>query len=114
MKKLYTLAFSLLFSASCAYAQQPTLTKEDSLNNGQINKSSTIVSGYGEALYQHNTNEKTANINLARAVIFLGHKFNDKISFFSETEVEDAKVAGGEEGGEIALEQAHLKFNLKP
>jgi hypothetical protein len=46
-------------------------------------------------------------------VLFIGHKFGS-ISFFSELEVEDAKVSGGEEGGEVAFEQAYLKFNLDP
>ena len=44
--------------------------------------------------------------------MFLGHRFNDKFSFLSEFEVEDAKVSGGEEGGEIAFEQAYIKFNV--
>ena len=35
-----------------------------------------------------------------------------KYRFFPSLEVEDAKVAGGEEGGEVAIEQAYLKFNL--
>ncbi len=47
-------------------------------------------------------------------MLFTGHKFNDKISVFSELEVEDAKVSGGESGGEVAIEQAYLKFNLNP
>ncbi|HLG34648.1 MAG TPA: hypothetical protein VI757_07165, partial [Bacteroidia bacterium] len=50
--------------------------------------------------------------NLTRAVMFLGHKFSNRISFFSELEVEDAKMEGGEEGGELAFEQLFLKFNL--
>jgi hypothetical protein len=40
--------------------------------------------------------------------------FGNRVSFFSELEVEDAKVSGGEEGGELALEQCYLKFNLNP
>jgi len=90
-------------------AQQLVLTNEDSLNAG-FDKSKTVISGYGDVSYQRNSNLKTANINLERAVLFVGHQFNSKISFFSELEVEDAKVNGS--GGEVSMEQAYLKFNL--
>ncbi|MCW3084370.1 MAG: hypothetical protein JWP12_1736 [Bacteroidetes bacterium] len=108
MKKLLLLSLSVLNLLS---AQAQVLTKEDSLNAGLIARNtSTVVSGYGSLKYQYETRPKVARANLDRAVIFLGHKFNNKISFFSELEVEDAKVTGGEVGGEVALEQAFLKF----
>jgi hypothetical protein len=90
-------------------AQQLILTNEDSLNAG-ISKAKTVLSGYGSAFYQRNTNQQTASVRLERAILFVGHQFNSKISFFSEMEVENAKVDG--KGGEIAMEQAFLKFNL--
>lgn len=92
--------------------QAQVLTKEDSLAAGIISRNTaTVISGYGSVKYQYNVNSKLAHANVDRVILFLGHKFNNKISFFSELEVEDAKVAGGEGGGEIALEQAFLKFN---
>lgn len=109
--KFYSLFISLLVLSTAALAQQ---TSEDSLNNGNSRKASTSIGGYGNAFYQHNKNLGTSKINLERFVLFVGHKFNDKISFFSETEVEDAKVTGGEPGGEISIEQAYLKFNFNP
>lgn len=72
----------------------------------------TTIGGYGDASYQRDFNEQTSTLNLNRFVLFVGHQFNSKISVFSELEVEDAKVAGGEEGGEVALEQAYLQFQL--
>ncbi len=90
-------------------AQQLMLTNEDSLNAG-FDKSRTVLSGYGSAFYQRDSKQQTASLNLERAVLFVGHQFNSKISFFSELEVENAKVDGG--GGEVAMEQAYLKFNL--
>jgi hypothetical protein len=42
--------------------------------------------------------------------VFIGHKFNDKISLFSEIEIEDAKVGDGL--GEVSFEQAFVKFGL--
>jgi len=94
-------------------AQQLVLSSEDSLQAG-INNNKTVISGYGSALYQRNYNMKESVINLERAVLFIGHQFNDKIAIFSEMEIEDAKVEGGSNGGEISMEQAYLKFNLNP
>lgn len=101
----------VLFSSLNASSQ--VLTNEDSLASGLItSEKATVISGYGQAKYQNDFRKKTATVNLTRAILFLGHKFNDKISFFSELEIEDAKIEGGEEGGELAFEQLFLKFNL--
>lgn len=87
------------------------MSGEDSLSQG-VSKSKTIISGYGSIFYQHDQNAQKGIINLERFVFFIGHQFNSKIAFFSETEVEDAKISGGEPGGEISLEQAFLRFKL--
>jgi hypothetical protein len=92
-------------------AQQLLITNEDSLNAG-TGKSKTVISGYGSAFYQRNNNAQTSAVNLERVVLFVGHQFNSKISFFSEMEIENAKVTGDGSGGEISMEQAYLKFNL--
>jgi hypothetical protein len=107
-----TILLAGIFSFSI-YSNAQVLTQEDSLNAGLIaSEKSTVISGYGEAKYQNDLRYHTAKANVTRAVIFLGHKFNKNISFFSELEVEDAKVSGGEEGGEVAFEQLFLKFNF--
>ncbi len=49
-----------------------------------------------------------------RFVLLFGHSFSDRIKFWSELELEHALVEGGEETGEIALEQAYLDFFVKP
>jgi len=111
--------FSLMLS-NCSIAQTPNLTPaqrlitptgEDSLNQG-IAKNKTILSGYGSAYYQHDQNAQKAFITLERFVFFIGHQFNSKIAFFSETEIENAKVVGGEPSGEISIEQAYLRFRF--
>ncbi len=91
-------------------AQQLLITNEDSLNAG-VSKSKTVLSGYGSALYRRDFNAQQSTMNLERVVLFVGHQFNEKIAFFSELEIENAKVTGGGDG-EIAMEQAYLKFNL--
>ncbi|MFM2048889.1 MAG: hypothetical protein RI955_1437 [Bacteroidota bacterium] len=109
----YNILFIFCFFFSVTTFAQTTHTAEDSLAMNQIKKSaSTTIGGYGEARYTYSFTDKTAFANLDRAVLFVGHKFNNKISFFSELEVEDAKVSGGEPGGEVALEQAYVKFML--
>jgi len=101
-------------------AQAQVLTQEDSLYAGLISREqSTVLSGYGEAHYSYDTKKKTSEANLKRIVLFVGHKFNNKISLFTEMELEDALVSGGEsdEGtgkGSISMEQAFLKFNINP
>ncbi|MBS1730821.1 MAG: hypothetical protein JSS67_08595 [Bacteroidetes bacterium] len=105
------------FSINSLQAQ--VLTHEDSLANGLISRdNATIISGYGEARYTYDTKRKNAEANLERVVLFVGHKFNNKISLFTELELEDALVIGsGDEGmkgkGEVAMEQAFLKFSLR-
>jgi len=112
MKK-FLLQKIILLTLFTSTLKAQVLTKEDSLAAGLIaSKTATVISGYGSVKYKYNVNNKLAEANVDRVILFLGHKFNDKISFFSELEIEDAKVAGGEAGGEIALEQAIIKFNL--
>ncbi len=101
----------VLVTGTGAYAQK-TATAEDSLDTKANKGQSTFLGGYGDISYVRNFNEQTSLMNLNRAVLFVGHKFSDRISLFTEFELEDAKIAGGDPGGEFALEQAYLKFIL--
>ncbi len=89
-------------------------TGEDSLNSFGSGHSRTVISGYGEVHYQRDFNTQTATANLARAVLFIGHQFTGRIAFFSELEVEDAKIEAGGPTGEVGMEQCYLKFSLNP
>ncbi|MDQ6889088.1 MAG: hypothetical protein M3Z56_02230, partial [Bacteroidota bacterium] len=117
MKQLLLLIINVLIYSSGwsqykTKAQQQIFTNEDSLNAGTaVNK--TIISGYGSAAYQRNFDIQQSTATLERIVLFVGHQFNKKIAFFSEMEIENAKVEGGDNNGaEIAMEQAFIKFNL--
>lgn len=68
----------------------------------------TAIGGYGEMHYTGLNSTK--ELDLHRFILFMGHRFNDQISFFSELEVEHAKVDAA--GGEVAIEQAFLDFSL--
>ncbi len=94
-------------------AQQLIFTNEDSLHQG-LSKQKTVISGYGSAFYQRDFVAQQSKATLERIVLFVGHQFNSKISLFSEMELENAVVVGGKEKGEIAMEQAFLKFNINP
>jgi hypothetical protein len=104
--------FNFIFSC-VIFSNAQVLTKEDSLNAGLTPKSNpTVISGYGQAQVTYDMRMKTGVANLTRNVVFIGHRFSDKISLFSELELENAKVAAGAPSGEISLEQLFLKFNI--
>ena len=107
------LILATLFSFTLYSASAQVLTREDSLHaNLDTRDANTFISGYGEMKYEYDFIDETAHANITRNVLFVGHRFNSKISFFSELELEDAKLEGGEAGGELALEQFYLKFNI--
>lgn len=49
-----------------------------------------------------------------RFVLLFGHSFSKRLKFWSEVEIEHSLVEGGEETGELAVEQAYLDFLIKP
>ena len=76
------------------------------------------LSGYMETHLNKVQDQPTA-IDLHRFVLMVGHSFSDRLKFWSEVEVEHAFVEGGEETGEVAVEQAyvdlmiHRRMNLR-
>ena len=67
------------------------------------------LSGYMDLQYVNPSNGD-AFIDFRRFVLLFAHRFSDRIRFISELEVEHAIVEGGEEKGELELEQAYLDF----
>jgi Phosphate-selective porin O and P len=75
----------------------------------------TTVGGYGELIYNnYRQSRRDDSLDLRRVVLYLGHHFNDRVSFHTELELEHAKVEGGEESGEFSAEQAYLDLGLGP
>ncbi len=108
IKYIFIISLSLISYASFSQI----ITREDSLNAGLVpSNSRSVISGYGEALVSYDLRSKTGVADLRRNVLFFGHKFDDKVSFFSEMEIEHAVVEEGGHG-ELAMEQLFLKFNL--
>lgn len=83
-------------------------------------KGKTTIGGYGELHYNNLNNKKPGGtdkkeMDFHRFILFMGHEFSDKIRFWSELEVEHSVVKDtddGSNGGEVAIEQAFLEFDL--
>jgi hypothetical protein len=71
------------------------------------------VAGYMDAHFNKNIGEP-GRADFHRFVLLFGHSFSERIKFWSELEIEHALVEGGEEKGEVALEQAYVDFLVKP
>ena len=71
------------------------------------------VAGYMEAHY-NKARGQPGQLDFHRFTLLFGHSFSDRIKFWSELELEHALVEGGEEKGELALEQAYLDFLIAP
>ncbi|HNP36646.1 MAG TPA: hypothetical protein PKK10_12415 [Woeseiaceae bacterium] len=75
----------------------------------------TRIGGYGELHYNNldatDSSNDVKEIDFHRFVLFFGHDLTDRISFFSELELEHSISADGEPG-EVELEQAYLDFAL--
>ena len=71
------------------------------------------VSGYMELNFSK-PQEQSAVLDFRRFVLLFGHSFSERLKFWSELEVEHALVEGGEEKGELELEQAYVDFLLHP
>lgn len=107
---------SLILSSLLALgAQAQVITPEDSLAAGLTpSNSPTVLSGYGEFLVNYDARYQTAKSNLTRNILFFGHRFNKRISFFSEMELEDAGINQGNLTGTLSMEQLFIKFGIQP
>lgn len=88
--------------------------KHGSFGHGK--SGSTTIGGYGELHYNNLDNSLAGGrdkkeIDLHRAVLFLGHEFNERLRFWSELEVEHAKAGAADNGG-VDMEQAFLEYDL--
>ena len=80
-------------------------------------KKGVSIGGYGEFLYQsfdgENENgepsDERSQVDLLRAVLYFGYKFDDRWVFNSEIEFEHA-VTASDKGGEVAVEFAYLDY----
>ena len=71
------------------------------------------VSGYMDFQFNRQSGQPFRP-DFTRFVLLYGHSFSERIKFWSELEVEHSLVEGGEETGEVAVEQAYLDFLIRP
>jgi hypothetical protein len=69
--------------------------------------------GYMET-HLNNDGVNPSTFDFHRFVLLFGHGFGERIRFWSELEFEHAFLEGGEESGELVLEQAYLDFLVHP
>ena len=75
-------------------------------------QSQTTVFGYGEINYNRpRRNTAQTQLDVRRAVIGVGHRFNDKTELASEFEFEHAVTSAGDRG-EVAVEQLYINHDL--
>jgi len=103
-KSITALAILLFISLSANSEAQSTGSSERS-NAGPLSS----LSGYMDLHYVNPSNADPF-VDFRRFVLLFAHRFSDRIRFVSELEVEHAIVEGGEEKGELELEQAYLDF----
>lgn len=100
-----------------AYGFSPAASKVYHVNRG------VSIGGYGEMVYQDfdsqtdagTPSNKKNELDFLRAILYVGHKFTDKILFNSEIEFEHGTTSGGSNArGEVSVEFAYLDFIANP
>ena len=94
-----------------AFGMAPAAGKVYTINQG------VSIGGYGEVLYQGyagakengDASGKTAKLDAYRGIIYVGYKFNDKVLFNSEIEIEHGATGLA---GSASLEFAYLDYKL--
>lgn len=75
------------------------------------------IAGYGEFLYE-NREGAIDRFDALRAVLFVGYRFDENVSFNSEIEIEHGTTGADsgttDEGGEVGLEFGYLDWFLSP
>ena len=95
------LAALLLAGQGLAHAQSASAPREGV----------PTLSGYME-MHLNKVEDLPTQIDFHRFVLMVGHSFSDRLKFWSEVEVEHAFVEGGEETGEVAVEQAYVDLMI--
>ena len=91
-------------------------TSADETNQG-YGKNRTHVGGYAEVHYNNLENQLNGKdideIDIHRFVLFISHQYSEKVTFYSEFEIEHG-VAGEGQNGEVEIEQAYIDWQYAP
>src|ERR1700719_2278120 len=96
-------AAGLLLSALSAISAEAQSTESNTRS------SASALSGYMDLQF-NKPSDGDGVLDFRRFVLLFTHRFSDRIRFVSELEVEHALVEGGEDKGEVELEQAYIDF----
>ena len=95
---------------SAASAAQPTTAAP--VAEAASSAPATTLGSYGEINVNRATSSNgSSQADLRRAVLLLGHRFDDRISLYSEFEIEHA-VTSSTDAGEFEVEQAFVDMRL--
>ena len=73
----------------------------------------SAIGGYGEINYNnYDDSSKRDELDVQRFILFIGHRFNERTRMYSEIEFEHAVIEGGEDSGEVAMEQAYIEHAI--
>ncbi len=77
----------------------------------------TRIGSYGEMHYNNLDNQNgdggdKDELDFHRFVLYLSHEFSDTTRMFSEVELEHSFLEGGDDSGELELEQAYIEHDL--
>ena len=105
MNKLLIVLFTLTITLSWA--------ENSFLNEDPFFKPITTIGGYGEIHYNYektDSKREKAELDFHRLVVFFSHAWTSQLSFKAEVEIEHNFIEGGKESGQIAVEQALLRY----
>ena len=109
MKKSITI-LSIFLTSLVGYSQEEkNQTTNDYENAGEKlldndNLKGITIGGYGQIDYNEPDGSTPGTLDVHRLVLLFGYKFNDKVSFLTEIEIEHVE--------EIYVEQAYVKYNV--
>ncbi len=93
-------------SAQLSWDYSSPLDRSLGLGSGGTN-----ITGYGEVAYSKFRQSGNATADLQRLVFGFNHRFDERLSFHSEIEIEHA-VVSSVDNGEMAVEQAWLNYKV--
>ncbi|MBG7630094.1 MAG: hypothetical protein IZT56_06650, partial [Bacteroidetes bacterium] len=108
-QKLTVLALFLVSFLGFSQEENQQQTGKEYLNSGQrllqdnVPKGITI-GGYGQIDYNEPDGSAPGKLDVHRLVLLFAYKFNDKVSFLTEVELEHVK--------EVYVEQAYVKYKV--
>ncbi|SDW87114.1 hypothetical protein SAMN05444411_102352 [Lutibacter oricola] len=103
--KHFKLVFALIVLTSLTTIAQNTLQQNSSQRILSVDKKGITLGGYAQIDYNEYDGSKAGKLDVHRMVLLFGYKFNDKVSFLTEVELEHVK--------EVYVEQAFLKYQAR-